>query len=320
MGDMVITLPYLLALRNSLPPSTKLDLLTRKEVSNIPASLYLFNKVYTIGGARNFKKQYLYTLLLMPLLWLKGYDIVIDLQNNLISTTVLKLLHPKAWSVFDKVSPLAAGERTRLTIAAIGIDVIESNHRFMFKKNINIKDILIEGGWTEQSELIVINPAGAFETRNWPVENYASFIQLWLNKFPNTQFVMMGVSLIAEKQAYLKKIFGNRLIALVNKTKPAEAFAILQQVSLVLTEDSGLMHMSWVSGIPTVAMFGSTRSDWSRPLGTNSLLLDSNDLPCGNCQLELCLYKDVHCLSRYTPTFVFNKCVALFERCSLLVK
>jgi ADP-heptose:LPS heptosyltransferase len=56
MGDLAITLPYLQALRNMLPPSTILDLLTRKEVDNIPRNLLLFNKIYSIGGKKKFQK------------------------------------------------------------------------------------------------------------------------------------------------------------------------------------------------------------------------------------------------------------------------
>ena len=36
MGDVIITLPYLQALRNSLPPNTEIDFLTRKEFDAVP--------------------------------------------------------------------------------------------------------------------------------------------------------------------------------------------------------------------------------------------------------------------------------------------
>jgi ADP-heptose:LPS heptosyltransferase len=71
--------------------------------------------------------------------------------------------------------------------------------------------------------------------------------------------------------------------------------------------------MAWVSGIPTLAMFGSTRSDRATPIGKHTLLLHSSDLICGNCMLETCLYGDSHCLTRYTPEFVFEKAVALIS-------
>ena len=93
-----------------------------------------------------------------------------------------------------------------------------------------------------------------------------------------------------------------------------EAFAIINKSYFVLTEDSGLMHMSWVSGIPTLALFGSSRRDWSAPQGEHSLCLNSSDLECGNCLLAICKYGDIHCLTRYTPEFVFDRSISLLKR------
>ena len=164
-----------------------------------------------------------------------------------------------------------------------------------------------------ENALVVLNPAGAFESRNWPIESYARFGHLWLQDFPQTQFLMLGVELIADKASYLENIFGDKLINLVGKTNPAEAFAIIQKVGFVLSEDSGLMHFAWVSGIPTFALFGSSRSDWSRPLGAHTFFLDSSDLPCGNCFMARCKYGDTHCLTRFTAEFVFEKAKALLS-------
>jgi len=312
MGDVVITLPYLQSLRNALPKEVRIDLLSRKEVDAVPRSIVLFDKIYSLGGKRNFKKQFVLCLLLLPKILWQRYDIVIDLQNNPISRMVRKCMMPAAWSEFDKTSALAAGERTRRTIEAIQLYNIHACTQFVIRSS-NAENILREHGWNNKNALVVLNPAGVFETRNWPVENYTAFAQLWLQRFPNTQFLAMGVELIAEKANYLKNILKDNLINLVNKTNAAEAFAIVQEATFVLSEDSGLMHFAWVSGIPTLALFGSTRSDWSTPLGQHTLLLHSSDLPCGNCLLEKCKYGDTHCLTRYTPAFVFEKAVSLLS-------
>ncbi|GAB2831734.1 glycosyltransferase family 9 protein [Ferruginibacter profundus] len=315
MGDMVITLPYLLQLKKMLPPGTRLDLLTREEVHEIPRNIVLFNKVYCIKGHRSLKKQLLYTGLLLPELLLQRYDVVIDLQNNIISHIVRKSLMPKAWVEFDRFSPIAAGESTRLTIEAIGLGKCYADTTgFQFKNGDYCTGILQANGWDGESELVVLNPAGAFITRNWPVDNYIDFAKLWLQKFPRTQFLIIGVNTIAEKSTVMKKMLGNKLINLVNKTSPLQAFALIQKTKLVLTEDSGLMHMAWVSGITTVALFGATKSQRSTPLGNHTLLLHSADLECGNCMQEICRYGDTHCLTRYSAAFVFENAIALTNK------
>jgi len=160
----------------------------------------------------------------------------------------------------------------------------------------------------------VLNPAGAFATRNWEMHKYVLFARQWLQRWPHTRFLVLGTSFIAEKAAFLEGELGEHLINLVGKTTPSEVFALLQRVTLVLSEDSGLMHMAWVSGTPVVALFGSTRSDWSRPLGPRSVFLDSSDLSCGACMQATCRRGDVFCLSRRSPEEVFARAVSLLEQ------
>ena len=314
MGDVVITLPYLQRLRNSLPASTRLDFLTREETEGIPKNIELFDKVFSIGGARNFKKQLFHTALLLPRLFLRRYDMVIDLQNNIVSENLRRLLMPKAWSVFDKLSPRPAGERTRLTIEAAGLGACPMDTHFHLKDRERGAAILKDQGWNGTDKLVVLNPAGFVETRNWPLGNYAAFARLWLERFPASRFLILGTPLISGRATFLKNELGDHLLDIVGKTTTEDAFAIIQRVSLALSEDSGLMHMAWISGIPTLALFGSTRSDWSRPLGPHTLLLDSSDLPCGNCMLAICKFGDTHCLTRFSPQQVLDHAIELVNK------
>jgi len=315
MGDVVITLPYLQDLRNNLPENVQLDMLTRVETDPIPKNLFLFNKVFSIGGKRNLKKQFIYTALLLPFLLFRRYDVIIDLQNHILSKLVRKFLMPSAWSVFDKNSPIPAGERTRMTIEAIGLGKNKAAGKFHIKNELNATGILRKNGWDGKKDLIALNPAGAFENRNWPVEYYETFSRLWLKEFPQTQFLVIGMPFIESKATYLKNALGENLISIIGTTNVAEAFTILQHVKLVLSEDSGFMHMSWISGIPTFAIFGGSRSDKARPLGEHTDFIDSNDLPCGSCMQEKCKWGDNRCLTRYTPDIVFEKTKSLIHRC-----
>ncbi|HVY74965.1 MAG TPA: glycosyltransferase family 9 protein, partial [Puia sp.] len=278
MGDLVITLPYLQQLRNSLPPNTVIDLLTRKEVESIPRHLKLFNRVYSIRGGRNGKKQLLFAVFLIPVLLFRRYEIVLDLQDNIISRLVMKSLRPRAWSLFDRFSLESAGNRTQATIEAVGLGNCKPATRFSITNEQEAIALLKAAGWAG-GRLVVLNPAGAFETRHWPLENYIQFAHLWLERFPDTQFLVLGTGIIEKRSTYIKIEMGDCCISLVNKTTAAQAFAVLQQVQLVLSEDSGLMHMAWVSGIPVLAMFGSTESKKARPLGKHSRFVDSSDLP-----------------------------------------
>lgn len=313
LGDTVITLPYLRSLRERLP-GAQLDFLTREETASLPQHLDLFDHVFVIGGGRKVPLQFLCTGLLLPRLLRRGYEVVIDLQRNALSRLVRRALRPACYSEFDRFSPMAAGERTRLTIEATGLGPVGINSQLTLKDPQLGVDILLRNGWKAESELVVLNPAGFFVTRHWPLENYIEFARLWLtHSSPHAQFVVLGMGAMAERARVLKAALGAHVIDIVGQTTAAEAFAIVQSVALVLSEDSGLMHMAWVSGRPTVALFGSTRSDWARPLGEHAVYLDSSDLPCGNCMQATCRFGDVRCLTRYTPAFVYERARALLE-------
>lgn len=313
LGDVVITLPYLQSLQERLP-ETRIDFLTREEVSDIPRSLELFGRVFAIAGGRNFKMQVFYALRLLPALWRQRYEAVIDLQRNPLSRALRQALNPPCWSEFDRFSPLSAGERTRRSIEAAGLGQV-GIAPLKLKNELRGLEILRAGGWKPGHRLIVLNPAGFFPSRNWPLDNYREFARLWLNNGgENTQFLVLGVESLAEKARYLKQHLGDNLLNFVGKTTPGEALAMLCQADLALTEDSGLMHMAWAAGVPTLALFGSSRSDWSAPPGEFSLCLNSADLPCGECMEAQCRFGDTRCLTRYTPAFVFEKARELWER------
>lgn len=313
MGDVVITLPYLQRLRQTLPPSVKIDFLTRKETEDIPKNIHLFDKVYSIGGGRNHKRQLLHTFFLLPKLVIQRYDVVIDLQNTLISKIVRKSIGPTAWSEFDKYSPLSAGERNRLSIEAAGLGKNEMNNHFRLKNSTIGTTLLAKKGWNGKDMLMVLNPAGFFETRNWPLQYYLRFSQLWLDRYPETKFIVLGTKFVEKKANALGEYLGDHFINFVGETTPIEAFAILQHANLMVSEDSGLMHMAWISGIRTITLFGSTRSDWSRPLGDHSFFFDSSDLPCGNCMEAVCRMGDIRCLTRVTPEKVLERAQLLLN-------
>jgi heptosyltransferase II len=308
LGDTVITLPYLNDLRQQYP-ATKIDFLTRKEVSQIPQDLSLFNEVMTIGGRRNAKLQFILMLFSLPRLWLKRYDIVLDLQNNRISRIARSLLFPPAYAEFDRSSPISAGERTQRTINAAGLGPVHPAYGFGFKNTFNFKDI-----FRSDVPHIILNPAGYSPSRNWPLGNYVQFAALWNEKLKRkVKFILLLMPSLKEKADYLQKEIGDNCINLTGKAGQTEAFRIISKCALMLSEDSGLMHMAWVQGIPTIALFSSSRKDWSAPQGPNSVCLDSSDMACGPCQLEVCQFEDNRCLTRYSPAQVFDISVNLIR-------
>jgi ADP-heptose:LPS heptosyltransferase len=162
--------------------------------------------------------------------------------------------------------------------------------------------------------LIVLNPAGFSLARNWPIENYIQFAQLWMKAFPASQFVLLLLPNHQAKAHQIKVALGNACVDLTGKADQVMAFSILSKCAMVLSEDSGLMHMAWVQKVPTIALFSSSRADWSAPQGEWSVCLNSSDMECGPCQLEVCKFGDNRCLTRYSPQFVLEKALTVVRK------
>lgn len=300
LGDTIITLPYLQDLKRR-HPSVEIDLLTRMEVSSIPKSIRLFDRVIEIGGGRSAKRIFLHALLKIPFLLSRRYDAVLDLQNNRISRIVRRAVFARAFAEFDRSSPRPAGERTSTTISALGLGEVAGCPSFDFYDADGSK-------FEPEGKInIVLNPAGYCASRNWPIENYAAFAKLWLGKLnENVRFVLLLMPSFRGVADKLRQLIGPSCIDLTGQADQVEAFRIISKCSLVLSEDSGLMHMAWVQGVPTIALFSSSRKDWSAPQGPASVCLDSSDMECGPCQLEICKFGDNRCLTRYSPEYVFE--------------
>ncbi len=313
LGDTVITLPYLQSLKNNYP-ETELDFLTSIEYRTIPDNLAMFQDVFALKGGWNFRAHMLHGLLILPKLNRRRYDVIIDLQRRTLTQWFRRVLRPVCWSEFDRYSPIPAGERTRRTIEETGLGPVQIAPTILKHEKLGI-DKLITAGWSPDNDLVVLSPAGAYETRNWPIENYVEFARRWMSEYPATQFAVFGPERMISKSNFLKENLGDRLINLVNITTIEEGYSIVRKARFVLAEDGSLLHMAWTNCRPTLALLGSFRSDWGQPLGVNSDFLDSSDLPCGNCMKSAC--PDVQCLVRYSPDEVFQRARDLINRTSI---
>jgi ADP-heptose:LPS heptosyltransferase len=316
-GDIAVTLPSCNSFRKMFPYS-KIDFLTDESAKELLNSLVIFDSVYSLPGlfspellnkSKLLKKIKRFSRAVKLSLRLRKikYDIVIDLQNNRLSRLVRKIISADRWSEFNRLEPKPAGIRVLETFHRAGFKDLDLSYDIPYKLAAlqKAESILTDNGWDRSKRLIVLNPAGLWKTRNWPIENYVELGKLFLNEEPS-QILLLGTQHMRQKADYISSQLGENVINLANKTKIEEVFAILKYVAMIISEDSGLMHFGWVSGVPTIALLGSSRSDWTMPLGEHTRCLNSSDLPCGNCMKPECIYDDVHCLTRYTPEMVYN--------------
>lgn len=306
LGDVALTLPASAALRSRFPDA-RIDYMTTETSASLVASLRMIDEVTIVSECKDPGSWAAGAVRMGLLVRKKKYDVILDLQRNWVTRTIRRLASPAAWGEFDRFAPMSAGDRVIESFHRTGFAGLSPLHAMEFHHRLLVRTetLLRDGGRDPKKKLVVLNPAGLWKTRNWPLENYILLARLWLRHEP-VQFLVVGTDRISDRAAQIQHQVGDSVINLVNRTSPGEAFAVLHEVSAMVTEDSGLMHMGWCLGIPTVALFGSSRRVWSAPVGPHNRCLHSGDLPCGQCMESLCRYGDVHCLTRHTPQTVFR--------------
>jgi heptosyltransferase II len=311
IGDIAVTLPSVVALRRNYPSST-IDLLTTRAGADLVAALELFDRVWTIADAGSSGL----TMDLEMAARLRGlrYDFVIDLQRNRRSRLVRRLSGARWWTEFDRFSPVPAGTRVLAAFNDGGIPGIIPCHRLPFRDNqLRAARLLLHSrGWNGERPLLVLNPAGLWPSRRWQVGSYIEAGRLFVERHAGT-VLCLGTGRILDAARAMSEALGKRCIVVANETTLAQAFAILALSTGMISDDSGLMHMAWAAGIPTVALFGSTDFRQSAPVGDHARVLHSGDLPCGACAEANCRFGDTHCLTRYSPESVIAELESLLS-------
>ncbi len=316
IGDIAITIPACNSLRK-LFPGSRIDYLSGEHSAALLNAVSIFDNVYSIkdypdSDTENFVGFKIDKLKdsakLTSLLKKNDYKLIIDLQRNYISRSIRFFTGVDYYSEFDRFSSSPAALRTLNTFHLAGFENVINDCNLKIKTELleKTKHILLNNSWDGKSKLFVLNPAGLWVTRNWPIENYVKLAKLIL-KDENVNFLFIGDDRILEKSKELEEKIGKSVINLAGKTSLDEAFALFQFVDATITEDSALLHFSWSSGVPTLALLGSTRSDWTSPMPPHGAALNSSDLSCGDCMQPVCKFGDVHCLTRFIPQIVYEK-------------
>jgi heptosyltransferase-2 len=147
--------------------------------------------------------------------------------------------------------------------------------------------------------------------KRWPVQYFAELAQqlrtqgfaVWLIGSPKDREV-------AEKIVSL----GNQPVRnLCGSTDLGDAIALLSCASLVVSNDSGLMHIAAALDRPMLAIFGSSSPQFTPPLSVQAKVLKL-DLPCSPCFKRECPLGHFNCMMQLTPSEVGKHVTTILEK------
>ena len=166
----------------------------------------------------------------------------------------------------------------------------------------------IKTKWPEAgtSRWIALQPGARWATKCWPARNFADLVRLFAQKFPDVRFAVMGSADDKSLGETISSAAPERVLNLCGQTSLAEMIEWLRLCELMITNDTGPMHVAAALGIPVVALFGPTNPRFTGPYGQLENVLRI-ELPCAPCFKSYCTWKKpMECLVDITPAKVFE--------------
>ncbi len=122
--------------------------------------------------------------------------------------------------------------------------------------------------------------------KRWLPERFAETALTLIGQRP-VQWVLFGTAADTERGAAIASALGGQCLNRIGQTTLEELAGELAECALLLTNDTGTMHLATLLGVPVVAVFGSTEPRLTGPLGTGHDVI-RHQVECSPCFLREC--------------------------------
>jgi heptosyltransferase I len=147
---------------------------------------------------------------------------------------------------------------------------------------------------------VVMNVSARWQTKRWPAASFAEVADR-LQQEGCGEVVMIGGPDERADAAAVIRMMKTPAINLAGNTKVGLLPALLSRASLLITNDSGPMHVAAAVGTPVVALFGPTSAARTGPYGVGHNVL-TKKVPCSPCFSRSCHNSvPLECLRTVSP-------------------
>ncbi|MBI5749646.1 MAG: glycosyltransferase family 9 protein [Nitrospinae bacterium] len=314
MGDLLQTTPLIAGLKKKYPDS-KITLLANKNFADICIDIPFIDELYTFD-IKQFapKKTGEEPSLLEIYHYLEG---LVDKMKEKRFDTVINLSHSKLSAIFTSL--LNVPDVRGLTSTGYGHRVIRHpwlNYfcNIIFNRNynrFNLVDIYMKSGdvqpfskrlflnRSDESEkfadeflekngvndgdiLIGFQPASSRPDRRWSSDSFAKLGLELVRKY-GAKIIIFGVPSEKDVGDEIQLKMDGRVINAVGKTSVRELSALLKRCHVLVTNDTGTMHIAAAVGAKVVALFfAHALAHETGPYGEGHIILQA-DISCSPC-------------------------------------
>jgi len=337
IGDVIHTLPALNALRRKYPEA-RIDWLVEEAAADLVVGHKALDAVLVSrrkAWVRDLKQGRVQAAWrgfvdFVKRLRATEYDLLIDFQGLLKSGIFVGLARAKRKVGFGKgmehaecsyiflnepVPPVNmdqhAAIRELLLLKAIGIESEEVVFDLPVgeEQRGKIRQLLEDEGVDPVKPLLAINPMTTWETKHWRIERFARVADQLIDK--GVAVVFSGGSQDVLDIEKIRAVMKGKAVNLAGRTSLKELAALYERVELLITTDTGPMHLAAAAGTPVVALFGPTAPWRTGPFGSGHKILRA-ELACSPCLKKHC-DREHQCMAQITVDQVVQAALAVLK-------
>jgi heptosyltransferase-1 len=157
-----------------------------------------------------------------------------------------------------------------------------------------------EGRW------ILFQPGARWANKRWPIEHFVVLAKKLLAAYPNHRIAILGGAEETGLGQTIQQVDPLRCLNLTGKLSLPEMVEWIRFGEIMVTNDTGPMHVAAALGKPIVPIFGPTDPARTGPYHQVEQALQLTSLPCVPCLSSRCQYvKPIECLRALSPETVF---------------
>jgi ADP-heptose:LPS heptosyltransferase len=118
------------------------------------------------------------------------------------------------------------------------------------------REILPEGAL-----VVGFQPGAANIYKMWPVENFKKLAKMILAEYPNVIIAVTGSKKEHRLGEAIREADSERIINFCGKFGIENLPKLISEMDVLVTNDTGTMHVAIALGVPTVELFGATDSE-----------------------------------------------------------
>ncbi|MDO8794917.1 MAG: lipopolysaccharide heptosyltransferase I [Vicinamibacterales bacterium] len=287
LGDIVHAIPAVAAIRRQWP-SARLDWAVAPEYRDLAGMVRGVDHVVPIDTRALLGPAGILTAI--RALRAVGYDAVIDLQGLLKSAVLARLAGGRRTLGFDRRDlrePVAARFYTSTVDVSRAAHVIDKGLALLgglgcvtsareFPLEVpDVPEVRALVARTSPAGYALLNPGAAWPNKRWPVERFGAVAARLHADRGLRGVVMWGPGERPRAEAVVAASGGTAEVA-PPTTFPVMA-ALGRHACLVVSGDTGPLHLAAAAGAPVVALFGPTRAERNGPWAEGDLSISRVD-------------------------------------------